>query len=288
MNTEQINSGEKPQNKKYTAANSLINYYLAIMFTFFPLFLTDQYAHARTDKFWLFVILTAVTVVAVGICRGIEISEARRIGEAISTIISQHPYEAFFAFGCRDNGLFLLIFYMLMYFAVTRNYVRKDYVFAGYLIASCIVALLTVLNFYYIDPLNIMAGYDEETILDFGSTIGNKNIIATYMCVFLPVAVGLFVVSEKRFMRILSGIAIVFAYTGLICADSTSDILGLAVILPVMLILFSRSFGYLKRYLLALTIAFASGKLLQIFSLFDLRDKGFEFMQSFLINSPLI
>ena len=310
MNTEQINSGEKPQNKKYTAANSLINYYLAIMFTFFPLFLTDQYAHARTDKFWLFVILTAVTVVAVGICRGIEISEARRIGEkesfllplsvtdifmlcfvgfaAISTIISQHPYEAFFAFGCRDNGLFLLIFYMLMYFAVTRNYVRKDYVFAGYLIASCIVALLTVLNFYYIDPLNVMAGYDEETILDFGSTIGNKNIIATYMCVFLPVAIGLFVVSEKRFMRILSGVAIVFAYTGLICADSTSDILGLAVILPVMLIFFSRSFGYLKRYLLALTIAFTSGKLLQIFSLFDLRDKGFEFMQSFLINSPLI
>ena len=55
-----------------------------------------------------------------------------------------------------------------------------------------------------------------------------------------------------------------------------------------MLIFFSRSFGYLKRYLLALTTAFASGKLLQIFSLFDLRDKGFEFMQSFLINSPLI
>ena len=47
MNTEQINSGEKSQSKKYTAANSLINYYLAIMFTFFPLFLTDQYAHAR-------------------------------------------------------------------------------------------------------------------------------------------------------------------------------------------------------------------------------------------------
>jgi len=306
----QIPSGsEKPQNK-YTVANSLVNYYLAIMFTFFPLFLTDQYVHARTDKFWMFIVLTAVLTISVAICRSIEVSEAKRLGEkasflmplsatdilmlcfvtaaAISTIISSHPYESFFAFGARDNGLFLLIFYMLMYFAVTRCYSEKEYVFAGYLIFSCIVALLTVLNFFYIDPLNIMVGYDEETILDFGSTIGNKNIIATYMCVFLPVAVGLFVVSKNRAMQALAGVAIVFAYTGLLCADSTSDILGLLVILPVMLIFFSRSFGYLKRYMLALTILFASGKLLWVFSQFAGEDKGFEFMQSFLINSPLM
>ena len=65
---------------KYTVANSLTNYYLAIMFSFFPLFLSEAYAHARMDKYWFYLIATTVLVVSVGLCMLLSRSEAKRSG----------------------------------------------------------------------------------------------------------------------------------------------------------------------------------------------------------------
>lgn len=302
---------EKASDTKYTVSNSLVSYYLLMMFGFFPIFLTEQYSHARTDKFWLYLALTSVLVISVGVCAAIRRSEARRLGQeykviaplalpdilmlcfwgfaAISTVFSAHFSYALTGFAARDNGLILLTAYMLMYFVLTRNYSYKSYVVAVYLIVSSIVALLAVLNFYYIDPLGMLSGYDEATIADFGSTIGNKNFIAAFMCLFLPAAVMSFVVTGDRIMRFISAGAIVFAYTGLICADSTSDILGLIVILPVMAVFCARSFEYLRRYLLAMTVMFLSGKLLYLFALLiGDNNKGFEFIQEFLVYSPVM
>ncbi len=296
---------------RYTVSNTLVNVYLTLMFSFFPLFLTDQYVHARTDKFWLYLALTGFLIVSVGFCKLMNRYDdtIRRdkpgffktlsttdvlmlcfVGfAALSTVFSPYISDAFTGFKGRDNGLLLLLAYALMYFIITRNYVMKDYPFIGYLAVSSIVALLTVVNYFYIDPLSIFSGYDDNTIANFGSTIGNKNIIAAFMCLFLPVAVGFFTVSEKRYLRALGGVAIIFAYAGILCADSSSNIFGLLVILPIMLIFFSRSFTYLKRYFAALTIMLASGKQLQLFAvLVGNKNKGFEFIQQFLIYSPLM
>ncbi|MBQ9247125.1 MAG: O-antigen ligase family protein, partial [Ruminococcus sp.] len=294
----------------YTVANSLVNYYLAIMFSFFPLFLTEQYAHARLDKYWFYLIATGILVISVGVCMALSHSEAKRLGQSvplikplsvtdilmlcflgfavISTVLSPYPAEAFLGTGGRNNGLLLLLMYTLMYFAVTRNYVCKDYVFIIYLSVSAVIALLTVLNFFYIDPLGMLDGYDEATIADFGSTLGNKNIIAAFMCVYLAVAVMTFVVTENKALRIVGGIAIAFAYMGLLSADSTSDILGLAVILPVTAIFSARRFDYLRRWTLAMAILFLSGKVLLLFATaVGDHNKGFEFLQQFLIYHPL-
>ena len=299
------------EKQPYTVSNTLVNGYLSIMFSFFPLFLTEQYAHARRDKYWFYLIATGLLIVSVGICMALSANEAKRRGEktamilpltvtdifmlcflgfaVISTVFSAYPSEAFLGTGGRNNGLLLLMVYTLMYFTITRNYVYKDYVFFIYLAVSSIIALLTVLNFFYIDPLRLLDGYDEATIADFGSTLGNKNIIATFMCLFLPVAVMTFVMTEKQALRIVAGVAIVFAYTGLLSADSTSDIFGLLVILPITAIFSARSFITLRRWLLAMTILFASGKLLLLFAtLIGDHNKGFEFMQEFLIYHPLM
>lgn len=304
---------------KYAVKHSLVNYYLALMFSFFPLFLTEQYAHARLDKYFFYLIATGIFVISTGLCMYFSYVEEIRadhkaalltplsvtdicmlcfLGFAvISTLTTEHPNEALlgpnpFMSGVihsRNNGLLLLFLYTMMYFIITRNYVKKDYVFIIFLVTSSIIALLTVLNFFYIDPLHMLEGYDEATVADFGSTLGNKNIIAAFMCIFLPAALMFFVISEIKVVRIVAGMSILFAYSGLLCADSTSDILGLLVILPVMAIFCARSFHYLKRYLLALTILFISGKALWIFAqIIGDHNKGFEFMQHFLIYDKLM
>ena len=301
------------QNKPrgYGVHNSLVSYYLLVMFGFFTFFLTNKYASARRDKYYLFLGLTAALVVAAGVAY--LINRADRKGRAlaqpffspisvtdvgfiafyvfavISALASPHAEDTLNASAGRNNGILLLTAYLLVYFFITRMYVYKDYVIAVYLIASCGVALLTVVNFFYIDPLGIFNGYGDSVVKDFGSTIGNKNTIASYMSLFLPVAVMTFVVTEKKYMRCIAAVAIVFAYTGALSANSSSVILGLFVAVPVMAIFSARGYKHLTRYMLAMAILFASGKLLRLFSfIMDGHSKGFEFIQHFMIYDKIM
>ena len=315
-----------PQYQNSTMPSFLVSCYLMLMFSFFPYFLTDEYAHARTDKYYLYLVLSILLIVSVVIASVMDYMEERRVHRAtlrfmplspadvsflcfygfaaISTLLSDNTEAAFFGIfsnnglylGGRNNGLLLMTFYLLVYLIITRRYAVKEYIIAVFLVFSSGVAFLAIVNYFYIDVLGIYTGYVDlwklfageqckpTVVLDFGSTLGNKNLISAFMCLFLPVAVMSLVLGSKRWLRIIGGVTSVFAYCGMLCADSLSGILGLIVILAVMAIFASREYRTMKRYLLALTVMFASGKLLRIFSaIMDDRSKGFEFVQQSLI-----
>ncbi len=295
----------------YQVRNSLVNYYLLVMFTFFPLFLTNSYGHARTDKFWLFVILTGVLTLAVTAATLLRSKEQKELSlknegfvpltapdiamlgffvfAVISAFLSDHFEDTIIAGVGRNNGLVLLALYLSAYFIVTRLYIFKEYVIAAYLVFSSFVSLLAVLNFYYIDPLGILNGYSERVAEDFGSTIGNKNMIASFICVFLPIAVMMFVLTKKRYMKILSGVSVGIAYAGLICADSNSGYLGLGAVILFMLIFCSRDYDRFRNYMFALGILFSSGKILRLFSLMmNDHSKKFETIPKFLLFDPVM
>ena len=305
---------EKDVRYNYNLRNAVVNYFLLVMFTFFPLFLTDQYAHARNDKFVLYIILSSILTVFVLVYSLFYMKSGKEddtkkldtpdnifkfsltdygmfaflLFAAISTVFSDYKFDSLTGAMGRNNGLILIFLYVCVYFVITRFYILKEYVFAAYIIFSSFVAGLAVLNYFYIDPFGILKGYSDEIAKDFGSTIGNKNTIASFICLFLPVAVMIFVLCKKRYMRILSGIGIVFAYTGLLSADSNSGYLGLFCIVAVMALFCVRKYVYLLRYSLALVIMFASGKLLRLFSyLLHDNSKPFEDFASFLIYNNL-
>ena len=114
----------------------------------------------------------------------------------LSTIFSSHPDLAFWGeitIGSggigRNNGLFLIILYVLLYFMISRLYRFREYVFVGLSVSCGIVYLLTVLNGYYIDPLNMLTQFktsQPNVYMEFFSTIGNKNMLASFICVTLP------------------------------------------------------------------------------------------------------
>lgn len=57
------NPPAKPK-EKYSVQQALTNYYLLVMFTLFPLFFTDAYFNIRHDKYYFFIILTGILVIA--------------------------------------------------------------------------------------------------------------------------------------------------------------------------------------------------------------------------------
>lgn len=308
----------KADKRPYRMYNSLVSYYLFAMFGFFSFFLTNHYANARRDKYYLFLVLTGFLFISVVVAYIMHRSEdiaskspdeigfkavlrsltAADIGlisfylcAVVSTLCSPYFTQVFNADHGRNNGLILLTAYLLVYFIITRMYVYKEYIILIYFISSCIVSLLTVLNYFYIDPLGIFNGYSkEQTILNFGSTIGNKNYIASYMAIFLSIALMMLVVTnfkEKRYMSVTAGVATGIGYIGALCSDSSSVLLGLAVAIPVGAIFAARSYDHLRRFFMGLTIMFGSGLILRLFSkCMGDHSKGFEFMNEFLIYHP--
>lgn len=299
----------------YNMRNAIVNYYLLVMFTFFEMFLTAQYAKARTDKFILFIILSGTLVVSV-----LAISLTYRFDKNTKpedAIVEQQPifklsltdigFISFFLCACittvlsdyklesliggknsRDNGLVLLFLYLMVYFIVSRFYYFKNYVLCSFLVFGSLISLLAILHFYYIDPLGIMSGYSDSVIKDFGTTIGNKNTIASYMCVFLPFTIMMFILQKNKTVRILSAVSIAFAYTGLLVAGSNSGYIGLFAMLFFMFVVCVRKLELLKNLMLALTIMFSSGIILRLLSLILDKDKGFETIGQMLIFSKYI
>ncbi len=304
------------QNKStYNMRNAMVNYYLLIMFTFFELFLTQQYAKARTDKFILFIVLSSVlivSVIAISLTYYLDKNapqESKVVEHApifklsitdiavlsfflcavITTLISDYKLDSLLGKAGRDNGLVLIALYTAIYFIISRFFYLKTYVFAAFLVFGSIISLLAILHFFYIDPLGIMAGYSQEVVVDFGTTIGNKNTIASYMCIFLPVAMMMFVVYKERAIRILSAFAIGFAYCGLLVAGSNSGYIGLFAMLFFMILVCVRKFEYTKSFMFAFTIMLGSGILLRLITLlFKVESKGFEKIGEKLVHSNAV
>lgn len=296
----------------YNMRHSMVNYYLLLMFTFFEMFLTNQYAKARVDKLILYIVLTSILIVSILVISltyrldkkapveqrvveykpifSLSVTDVAMLvfflGAVISTLISDYKLDSLTGNAGRNNGLILLFLYTAMYFIISRFYYFKEYVLAAFLVFGSIISGLAILHFFYIDPLGIMNGYSDSVIQDFGTTIGNKNTIASYMCIFLPVAVMMFVTTKKRYMNFLSAVAICFAYCGLLVAGSNSGYIGLFCMLFVMLLVFIRRAELFKKLMLALTIMFSSGLLLRLFSMImNDKSKGFEQIGNKLVYS---
>ncbi len=195
----------------------------------------------------------------------------------LSTIFSSHPDLAFWGeitIGSggigRNNGLFLIILYVLLYFMISRLYRFREYVFVGLSVSCGIVYLLTVLNGYYIDPLNMLTQFktsQPNVYMEFFSTIGNKNMLASFICVTLPALFVMSVITEKQWKRVLYLVSTGLGAMAMLIGDSDSALLGMGVFLMVFLVVFVRNITRLKRYFLALTVMLASFKLARLFSL---------------------
>ena len=194
---------------------------------------------------------------------------------AVSTILSPYIELAFWGESVingsaqgRNNGLVLILFYVIVYFMITRLYRYSEVVFIGLACSCGIVYILTVLNGYYIDPLNMFANFrsQQNVYMEFFATIGNKNMLSSFICITLPVLFTMSVVTQKLKFRIIYLISVSLGAMALIIDDSDSGLLGIAVFLAVFMVVFAGKLDRLKFYFLALTVFFASIKVLRLIS----------------------
>lgn len=283
--------------EKYSTRHAVLNYYLVLMFTVFPLFASNAYFNIRHDKYYFFIALSGVVIIAEalliyfayygnkndsspemtvsngGLPTKLSFTDRAMLALLavcfISTVFSNQSTDALFGSpNGRNNGLVTIAFYVGIYFVITRCYYYMEYVFVALAAGSAVVYLLSVLNFCYIDPLGMYAQLDAKTIEDFTSTIGNKNLMSSFICVMLPVVITMSVHTKKLMFRMIYLLSSALGFMALMTADSDSGILGIGVFLVVMLVWYSRKISRLKRYFLCLTVMLASAKVLRFFTAF--------------------
>lgn len=308
----------KPISGRYTLTNVICNYYLLVMFTVFPLFVTItftesfpfiSFAHGfssiRHQKYYFFLVITAMAVIAeVMLLLTRSSKDAKKPDPSARTLLNMMSFTDWaviaFVLTCavstvfseyidmavtgemsfvnsthgRNNGLILMLFYAAAYFFITRCFKFKEYVFIAMAVVSGVVYLLAVLNGFYLDPLGILENFrvssdsgDQRIYNEFMTTIGNKNMFSSYICVTLPVIVSMFVFTEKLWRKAVYLTALVLGSMASVICDSDSVVLGIGAFVLVFITVYSRNPQRLRRFMLALTVMLSSVKLLWLISL---------------------
>ncbi len=294
--------------RKYRVPNAVVNYYLVLMFTVFPLFFTNSFTNIRHDKYYLFLGLSTAVIV-VGITAFLlnyfnnEMNEDKwykslsvtdiALGAfvlvcVVSTVFSDYTLSCVSGEQGRNVGLIFIIAAALVYAVISRLYIQKDYVFFFMAGGSLAVYILAVLNFFYIDPLSIYSGYGEEIINDFTSTIGNKNIMSAFCCLTIPLFMVMYMNTKNRYLKYTCLLSAGAGFSAMLCADSESGFLGLVPAAALILLYYSRRAVMVRKFFTVLCAMFICAKLLSIFPLFtDNNKKDLGTIQKFFVYGNL-
>ncbi len=266
--------------------NEAVNIYLVLMFTVFPLVFTNGYFRIRHDKYYTYVVLSAAPAIAAlftvvyGLLnrdrlhelnkKPLNITDISFIGLVLvyifSTCVSDYPLSCISGEIGRNMGLIFIITSFIVYIIISRFLSLREYVFYFAAGGCAVVYILCVLNFFYVDPLRMFVNLDSETIMDFTSTIGNKNIMSAFCCLSLPLFFTLYIVSEKRALRNVSLVMCGLGFSAMVCADSDSGFMGLALALAAVLIYCGFRAFRLRRFFTAAAVMLICAKVIGLLS----------------------
>ena len=114
-----------------------------------------------------------------------------------------------------------------------------------HLIFSALAFLFGILHRFQIDPLGMYEGLNLNQKIEFLSTIGQATWFSSYICTVFAVGVILFYISEKRWLRIVSGIYSSISFGILVTQNSDSAFVAIG---GIMLLLGYYSLSNIKKW----------------------------------------
>lgn len=148
---------------------------------------------------------------------------------AVSTLLSEYQYEAFWGNEGRYSGLFLISLYVLMYFMISRLWIPANWAFHLFLISGILMCLLGITDFFQMDIFRFHENMDPAQANVFVSTIGNINTYTACLAVFSGFSSMMFAVEKRKKLMIWYYICMVVSFIGLItgCSDNSYITLGI-------------------------------------------------------------
>ena len=118
----------------------------------------------------------------------------------VSVVFSDYRHIAMWGSYHRREGFIMWAIYVLLFILANRYLFVNKKMLNVILITACIMAIYSVLQFYGIDPIQKWALGQIKVANSFG-TIGNRNFLSTYVCLFLFISMSIFVFyGEKKYL----------------------------------------------------------------------------------------
>ena len=162
----------------------------------------------------------------------------------ISTFFSMNITISVLGNEVRYEGLIMIIFYGIIYYTAKRYLVLDKKAIGFIAVVSIIIAIYSIFQYYNIDPIpkdTYHALIKNNSI----GTQGNRNFLSTYITLFLPIILGLYILKG----RIKFLIAATILFSSLLCTLTRSGWLAFLIysLLGLIYVIRKNNKKYLKR-----------------------------------------
>lgn len=162
------------------------------------------------------------------------------LSNVISFLLTEDKKAAFTGENGRRFGLLMIISVTAAFLILARGtYVNKVnlYVLSA---VSAFCNIFSVLQNLGLDPFGFLKNVAERQKEMFVSTFGNINTFGSFICISAPIFIAVFIFSDDRISRVISGILIYFSAMGIVACKSDNVYLGLGTAILITLFLAQR------------------------------------------------
>lgn len=153
---------------------------------------------------------------------------------ALSTILSDYKYEAFWGNEGRFSGLFLITLYVVSVFVIGKLGWIKKWHLDLFLAAGILVCLFGITDYFRMDILGWKANVKQGQADSFTSTMGNINTYTAFVALVMGTACSLFS-TEKNVLRGIWYYAVVLiSFMAIITGQSDNAYLALGALFALL------------------------------------------------------
>jgi hypothetical protein len=174
-----------------------------------------------------------------------------------STVSSDYLYEAFWGNEGRFTGLFLMIWYVVSYFCVSRLWKFKSWYIDMILVAGIFVCLFGITDYFKLDIFQFKIAMVPEQRTIFTSTIGNINTYTAYVGIITAIATVLFTTDRKIKNMLWHYFCMVISFFAIIMGVSDNAYLSLGALFGFLPLYLFKNKNGIQRYVIVLATFFS-------------------------------
>lgn len=265
-----------------TLVSLVINAYIILISVGLPLFVRDKYFDILAAKYYYYCTCTITMIIILGGCilikrnnnaiildesiinrilRNLKLTDYSLLlfylSTVLSTVTSDFVYESFWGNEGRFTGLFLITWYVLSYFCISRFWKFRARNVNILIISGLLVCIFGITDYFNLDVLHFKANIVENQRNIFTSTIGNINTYTAYVGIIVALSVVLFSTARESKKIMFYFVSMVISFCALIMGVSDNAYLSLGALFAFLpLYLFKNNEG-IRRYLVVLATFFS-------------------------------
>ncbi len=161
----------------------------------------------------------------------------------VSAICSPYMNTAFFGNKDRGEGFIIIAVYVLMFILASHYFKPSKLTLRMIFISTIIVNVIALVQFMGFDLISFLLGFEQGGKNSAVGTIGNRNFLGTYSCIFLILSMAIYIFKAKKEYLIYASIN----FIGLLCSLTRSCWMSFVVVSVIGIIFILKRKDCLKR-----------------------------------------